>query len=146
MRDIDDIFLTRKGKKEEFEVFVQKINNCHPTTKFEHHISKNEINFLNRTVLKVSNQHRTKFYTKPIYKQCYLHRKSKHPHSMKNSIAYNQVLRFNEIHYNKRDLEKNCLKLLKALTNRGYNKTKTTSHINKAIAITRNEILNRNPA
>ena len=62
---------------------------------------------------------------------------------MKNSIAYNQVLRFNEIHYNKRDLEKNCLKLLKALTNRGYNKTKTTSHINKAIAITRNEILNK---
>ena len=34
---------------------------------------------------------------------------------------------------------------MKTLTERGYDKTETMSHINKAIAVPRNEILNKNP-
>ena len=37
------------------------------------------------------------------------------------------------------------LKLFEKLTNRGYDKNETMSHINKAIAISRNEILNKKP-
>ena len=52
-------------------------------------------------------------------KQSYLHSKSEHPRSMKNSITHRQALRLN--------------------------KTETVSHINKAFTIPRNEILNKNP-
>ena len=65
LRYIDDIFLIWKRKKEEFEVFLQKINNCHLAIKFEYQISKTEINVLNATVFKVGNQLRTELYTKP---------------------------------------------------------------------------------
>ena len=65
---------------------------------------------------------------------------------MKKSIAYSQALCLNKIWYNKRDLEKNCQKLLKTLTNRRYDKTETMAHINKAITIPRYENLNKNPA
>ena len=34
---------------------------------------------------------------------------------------------------------------MKTLTERGYDKTETMSHINKAIAVPRNEILSKNP-
>ena len=64
---------------------------------------------------------------------------------MKSIIAYSQVLRLNKICYNKSDLEKNCQKQLKILTNRGCNKTGTMTHINKAFGIHKNEILNNNP-
>ena len=73
MRYIDDIFLIWSETKEEFEVFVRKINSCHPTIKFKYQISKLEINFLDKTVFKVGNQLRTKLYIKQTDKQSYLH-------------------------------------------------------------------------
>ena len=63
---------------------------------------------------------------------------------MKNSIAYSQALHLNKICYNKSDIEKNDQKLLTTLTNWRYDKSETMSHINKAIAVPRNEILNKN--
>ena len=63
---------------------------------------------------------------------------------MKDSIAYSQSFCLNKICYNNSDLEKNCQKLLKTLTNRDYDKTETMNHINKDIAIPRNEILIKN--
>ena len=63
---------------------------------------------------------------------------------MKDSIAYRQSFCLNKICYNNSDLEKNCQKLLKTLTNRDYDKTETMNHINKDIAIPRNEILIKN--
>ena len=46
-RYINDINLIwNKKKKEEFQVFLQKINNCHSTIKFECQTSHTEINFL----------------------------------------------------------------------------------------------------
>ena len=61
--------------KEESKVFLQEINNCHPTINFQYQISSTEINFLDRTVFKVDNQLRTKLYTKPTAKRSYLHSK-----------------------------------------------------------------------
>ena len=46
---------------------------------------------------------------------------------------------------NKKNLEKNCQRPLEPLTNSDYDKTETMSNIIKAIAIPRNEILNKNP-
>ena len=106
-------------------------------------MSKTEINFLDTTVFKIDNKLRTKVYVKPTDRQSYLHSKSEHPNSTKKSIAYSQALRFNKICYNRSDLHNNCKRLLNTLTKRGYNKKDTTTQINRAISIPRNELLNK---
>ena len=135
---IDDIFLIWNGTKTEFDNFLKKINECHPSIKFECEMSKTEISFLDTTVFKVNN----KLRTKPTDRQSYLHSKSEHPNSTKKSIAYSQALRFNKICYNRSDLH-NCKELLNTLTKRGYNKTDITTQMNHAITIPRNELLNK---
>ena len=52
LRFIDDIFLIWNGIKTEFDDFFKKINECHPSIKFEYEMSKTEINFLDTTVFK----------------------------------------------------------------------------------------------
>ena len=117
LRFIDDIFLIWNGIKTEFDDFFKKINECHPSIKFEYEMSKTEINFLDTTVFKIDNKLRTKVYVKPTDRQSYLHSKSEHPNSTKKSIAYSQALRFNKICYNRSDLHNNCKRLLiKTLT------------------------------
>ena len=106
-------------------------------------MSKTEINFLDTTVFKIDNKLRTKVYVKPTDRQSYLHSKSEHPNSTKKSIAYSQALRFNKICYNRSDLHNNCKRLLNTLTKRGYNKKDTTTQINRAISIPRNQFLNK---
>ena len=98
---------------------------------------KQKINFLDTTVFKVDNKLRTKRHVKPTDRQSYLHSKSEHPNSTRKSIAYSQVLRFNKISYNRSDLHNSCKRLLNTLTKRGYNKTDTTTQINRAITIPR---------
>ena len=71
LRFIDDIFLIWNGTKTEFDNFFKKINECHPSIKFEYEISKTEINFLDTTVFKVDNRLRTKVYVKPTNKVIY---------------------------------------------------------------------------
>ena len=55
LRFIDDILLIWNGTKTEFDNFLIKINECHPSIKFEYEMSKIEINFLGTTVFKVDN-------------------------------------------------------------------------------------------
>ena len=120
--------------------FIDGTFECHPSMKFEYEMSKTEINFLETTVFKVDNKLRTRVYVKPADRQSYLHSKSEHP---KKSIAYSQALRLNKICYNRSDLHNNCKRLLNTLTKRGYNKKDTTTQINRAISIPRNELLNK---
>ena len=56
-------------------------------------------------------------------------------------VKFGAWIKFN----NKRNLEKTCQRPVEPLTNRYYDKTETMSNILKAIAILRNEILNKNP-
>ena len=65
LRFIDGIFLIWNGTKIEFDNFLKKINEFHPSIKFEYEISETEINFLDTTMSKVDNKLRTKVYVKP---------------------------------------------------------------------------------
>ena len=80
-------FLIWNGTKTEFDNFLKKINECHPSIKFEYEMSKTETRFLDTTVFKVNNKLRTKLYVKSTDRQTYLHSKSEHPNSTKKSIA-----------------------------------------------------------
>ena len=82
-------------------------------------------------------------YVKPTDRQSNLHSKLEHPNFTKKIIAYSQTLRFNKICYNRSNLYNNCKRLLNTFTKRDYNKTDTTTQINRAITIPRNELLNR---
>ena len=50
LRFIDGIFQIWNGTKTEFDHFFKKINECHPSIKFESEMSKTEINFLDTSV------------------------------------------------------------------------------------------------
>ena len=144
LRFIDDIFLIWNGTKTEFDNFLKKINECHPSIKFEYEISKTEINFLDTTVFKVDNKLQTKFYVRATDLQSYLHSKSEHLIPLRKVfIAYSQAVRFNKICCNRSDLHNNCTRLLNTITKRGYNKTNTTTQINRAITTSRNGLLNK---
>ena len=49
-RYIDDIFFLWKHGKEKLNLFIDNINNMHPTLKFTADLSKTSINFLDITV------------------------------------------------------------------------------------------------
>ena len=76
LRFIHDIFLIWNSTKTEFDNFLKKINECHPSIKFEYEMTKTEINFLDTRVFKVVNKLRIKLYVKPTDRQSYSHSKS----------------------------------------------------------------------
>ena len=123
--------------------FLKKTNECYPSIKFEYEMSKSQINFLDTTVFKADKKLRTKVYVKPTDRKKYLHSKSEHPNSTKKGIPYSQALWFNKICYNRSDLHNNYKRLLNMLAKRGNNKTGTTTQINRAISVPRNELLNK---
>ena len=92
---------------------------------------------------KVDNKLRPKVYVKLTDRQSYLHSKSEHSNTTKKSIAYNEALWFNRIYYNRSDLLNNCKRLLNTLTKTDYNKADTTTQIDDAISVPRNELLNK---
>ena len=104
---------------------------------------KTKINFLDTTVFKVDNKPRTKMCVKPTDRQSYLHSKSEHPNSTKGNIVFIQALTFSKISCNRSDLHNNCKRLLNTITKRGYYKADTTTQINRAISIPRNDLLNK---
>ena len=71
LRFIDDIFLIWYGTKTEFNNFLKKSNECHPSIKSEYEMSQTETNFLDTTVFKVDNKLQTKVYVKPTDKVIY---------------------------------------------------------------------------
>ena len=106
-------------------------------------MSKTEINFLDTTMSKVDNKLRIKVYVKLTDRQSYLHSKSEHSNTTKKSIVYSQALWSNKTCYSRSDLHSYCKRLLNTLTKTDYNKTDTTTQINDAISIPRNELLNK---
>ena len=52
LRFIDDIFLIWNGAKTEFDEFLKKIIEYHPSIKFDYEMSKTEINILDTTCFK----------------------------------------------------------------------------------------------
>ena len=141
-RYIDDIFIVWTGTKEQFEAMMEIINSCHASIKFDYEISIKEVNFLDTTVyVNKDNRLKTRLYVKPTDRQSYLHRKSEHPRSLKNSIAYGQALRIKKICSENKDYQSNVQTLRKAFLKRGYNEDQIQRQVSKANAVSRPELL-----
>ena len=85
---IDDIFFLWNGTVIQLQEFMKKLNNRHPTIKFDFEFSKNSIEFLATTVCKNKEQNKllTTVYCKPIDRRNFVHYTSPHPRSLIKSI------------------------------------------------------------
>ena len=115
-RYIDDIFFRWTGSKNELQQFISRINEVHPSIKFDFNYSKTQIHFLDITITKTSTRKLlTTLHRKEMNQQSYLHRKSEHPEPLKRSIPYSQALRLKRI-YTIKEVSQNNLKRYKAVS------------------------------
>ena len=92
LRYIDDILFIWTGSENELQQFISKINELHPPIRFDFNYSKTQILFLDITVTKLSTvKLLTTLYKKEIDQQSYLHRKSEHSETLKQSIPYSHT-------------------------------------------------------
>ena len=87
-RFIDDIFFIWNGTVMQLQEFIKKLNNRHPTIKFDFKFSKTSIEFLDTTTVLL-----TTVYCKPTDRRNFLHYTSAHPRSLIRSTPYSQALR-----------------------------------------------------
>ena len=94
-RFIDDIFFIWNGTVIQLQEFIKKLNNRHPTIKFDFKLSKTSIEFLDTTVYKNKEQNKllATVYCKPTDRRNFLHYTYAHPRSLIKSIPYSQALR-----------------------------------------------------
>ena len=130
---IDDIILIWTKSENELLTFFEKLNQQHPSIKFEMKYSKDKIEFLDTLIYKDKNNNiQTTLYKKPTDRQNYIHSKSTHPFSLKKSIAYSQALRLKRICSTIVEYEKHTKNLKKQLIRKGYPETTVSQEIQKA--------------
>ena len=106
--------------------------------------SKGKIEFLDTLTYKDKNNNiQTTLYKKPTDCQNYIHSKSTHPFSLKNSIAYSQALRLKRICSTTGEYEKHTDNLTKQLLKKGYPETMVNEKIQKATKQDRAGLLNK---
>ena len=135
VRYIDDIFVAWSGTNTEFETFLNKCNDAHPTMKFTGECSAEEAHFLDTTIYKGTNFRTThtldiKTYTKPTNKQAYVHGSSFHPQGVTKGIAIGETYRFLRTNTDEANFNEQTKKLERALLARGYNE-KLSNHLSK---------------
>ena len=144
LRYIDDIILIWTKSENELLRFFEKLNQQHPSIKFEMKYSKDKIEFLDTLIYKDKNNNiQTTLYKKPTDRQNYIHSKSAHPFSLKKSIAYSQALRLKRICSTTGEYEKHTENLKKQLIKKGYPETMVNEEIQKAINQDRKGLLNK---
>jgi len=142
-RLIDDIFFTWDASNNALQQYLTKLNNEHPTIKFEPTISQTQVNFLDTVVYKKINDNKrhTKIYRKPTYRVQYLHFASNHPNHVKTAIPYSQALRYRRIIDEDSVLTAELEKLKHFFEIRGYQAQRINTEINKAKNIAREDTL-----
>ena len=121
-RFIDDIFFIWNGTVIQLQEVIKKLNNRHPTIKFDSKLSKTTIEFLDTKVYKNKEQNKllTTVYCKPTDRRNFLHYTSAHPRSLIKSIPYSQALRLKKICAETSELSKNLQVLKESFINRGF--------------------------
>ena len=140
-RYIDDIFLLWDKSTFELQKFIDHLNNCVPSIKFEANISESQINFLDVKVLLKNNVLTPTLYTKETDTLSYLDYSSCHPTSCKKSIPYSQFLRLKRICSDEVDFVIQSKKLASSFHKANYPDNIIQEGFNKAFAFDRNKLL-----
>ena len=142
VRFIDDIFVIWLGSEVELHQFVEYLNNCLPSIKFEAEISTTSVNFLDVTVSITENGDiKTGLYTKPTDAHNYLSYQSCHPPTCKDSIPYSQFLRLRRICSDSTDLIVEAKKMSSHFHRAGYPKKLIQTAFDKTWKLDREELL-----
>lgn len=128
VRYLDDIFGIWLGSRVEFEEFVKILNSHDSSIKLKVQISKNSIDFLDTTIFKGANFHKTqkldiKVYFKSTDTHALLHKNSYHPKHTFEGIIKSQLIRFKRICTRTRDFRQAVSTLFGAVRKRGYSRS-----------------------
>ena len=122
--------------------FKQRINEAHPSIKFDLEFLNKETNFLDTVVYKTPIcKPETKLCMKDTDRQAYLHRKSEHPESLKRQIPFPQSLHLRRICTADKEFQLNCNELRKKLTEREYKKQEINESFQRTQTFDRKELL-----
>ena len=123
-RYLDDIFGTWTGTRPELFEFRDFLNTLLPNIELTFTIDEQEVNFLDTTVYKHTENGittlRTRLYTKPTDTHQLLHTQSYHaPHTCPG-VMKSQFIRYKRICSTKSEYDQACITLQRALGPRGY--------------------------
>ena len=96
-RYIDDIFMISTEGSDRLKIFVDYLNNIHPTIKFTSSHSPTNVPFLDVMVSLHNGIIETDLFTKPTDKHQHLLNSSCHPHHTKKAIPFSLALRLHRI-------------------------------------------------
>ena len=130
---------------DKLKVFVNYLNNLHPTIKFTCSHSLTNIPCLDVMVSLEDGLIETDLYTKPTDKHQYLLISSCHPNHTKRSIPYNLALRLQRICSDNDTCKQHCKDLMDYLVNRGYKLNFLKTQIRRASDISQNNALKPKP-
>ena len=96
-RYIDDISMIWQHGEDELKIFLDKLNNFHPSIKFTCEYSCEKVNYLDIQVIIREGKLTTDLYFKQTDSHQYLDPSSCHPYHFTKPIPYSQALRVNPI-------------------------------------------------
>ena len=141
LRFLDDIFVIWTEGSDKLKIFVDYLNNLHPTIKFTCSHSLTNVPFLDVMVSLKDGLIHTDLYTKPTDKHQYLLISSCHPTHTKRAIPYSLALRLRRICSDSDTYKQRSQELINYLINRGYDLNFLKTQIKRASDISRNDAL-----
>ncbi|XP_064641362.1 uncharacterized protein LOC135496144 [Lineus longissimus] len=142
VRFIDDVFQIWTHGRRELDLFIQHLNDCHPTIKFTAEISSQSVNFLD-TVVSINEDRNiiTSLYCKPTDAHNYLLFSSAHPRHCLKSTPYSQFLRIRRICSLDTDFEENAVMIGRHFMRRGYPAPLVETALIRAYRTSRSDLL-----
>ena len=136
LRYIDDIFMIWTESPENLKIFIDYLNNIHPTIKFTSSHSPTSVPFLDVNVSLTSDGNiNTDLYTKPTDKHQHLLYSACHPLHTKKAIPFSLALRLRRICSTDETFKIRTTELTTYLLKRGYKRNFVTKQIQRAADI-----------
>ncbi len=145
LRYIDDLFMIHTGTPVELQEFIDYCNSFHPSIKFTHESSTEEVVFLD-TIVKMDHSTGklyTDLYSKPTDAHSYLPADSYHPPHCIKSLPYSQVLRLKRICSKSDDFTKHTSDMRTYFKRQGYSDQLFDNAFNKVKDLDRHTLLHR---
>jgi hypothetical protein len=140
-RLIDDCFFIWEHSLEELLLFIEYLNQCHSSIKFEAVYSTDKVCFLDTVTYTTDGLLHTTVYTKPTDRKQYLHFNSSHPKHTMLSIPYSQCIRYKRIIDTTDLLSSELTKLCTLFTARGYPTVLLDDTVARIASLNRTELL-----
>ena len=147
LRFIDDIFMIWSHGIQKLKLFMELLNNHHPTIKFSYEYNQHEIPFLDTVIYRTrDNQLFTKVYHKPTDQKQYLHFHSAHPRKQKESVPYGLFIRTKRICSEEKHFEEEARHIIHQLKQRKYPSSLLQKAYTKVKKMNRQDLLRPSPS